>query len=69
MRKARVIERIEISDRKCSEETQLERSGLHLYLCGRDGGKVHEFVVYSQRNLFDTPENRVITSGLTLASA
>jgi hypothetical protein len=31
----------------------------------RYGGKVHEFVVYLERNSFDTPENRVITSGLT----
>ena len=31
-------------------------------------GKVHHFVVYLQCDVFDTPENRVITSGLTLAS-
>jgi hypothetical protein len=38
----------------------------HLYLARPViGGKVHEFDVYFHRDLFDTPENRVITSGLT----
>jgi hypothetical protein len=32
------------------------------------GGKEPDFAVYLNRDLFDTPENRVITSGLTLAS-
>jgi len=32
---------------------------------GESGGKVHEFDVSFHRDLFDTPENRVITSGLT----
>src|SRR2546425_3961806 len=31
----------------------------------RYGGKVHEFAVYFHCDSFDTPENRVITSGLT----
>jgi len=31
----------------------------------KSGGKVNEFAVYFHRHLFDTPENRVITSGLT----
>ena len=29
------------------------------------GGKVNRLRVYLECNLFDTPENRVITSGLT----
>ncbi len=29
---------------------------------------MHHFGVYLIRGLFDTPENRVVTSGLTLAS-
>ena len=32
------------------------------------GGKVNRFRVYLKCDLFDTPENRVITSGLTLAA-
>jgi hypothetical protein len=32
------------------------------------GGKEPDFAVYLNRDLFDTPENRVITSGLTLAA-
>jgi hypothetical protein len=48
------------------EGTQPTLPGEHLYVGSkRYGGKVHEFVVYLERNLFDTPENRVITSGLT----
>jgi len=34
----------------------------------KNGGKLHHFGVYLIRGLFDTPENRVVTSGLTLAS-
>jgi len=34
----------------------------------KNGGKMHHFGVYLIRGLFDTPENRVITSGLALAS-
>jgi len=34
----------------------------------KNGGKTHHFGVYLIRGLFDTPENRVVTSGLTLAS-
>jgi len=34
----------------------------------KTGGKLHHFGVYLIRGLFDTPENRVVTSGLTFAS-
>lgn len=37
-------------------------------LAAGSGGKVNRFRVYLEWDLFDTPENRVITSGLTLAS-
>lgn len=36
-----------------------------IFNCARNGGKIHEFGVYLDRDLFDTPENRVIPSGLT----
>jgi hypothetical protein len=43
------------------------RCGKRIFISGRQqsGGKVHQFDVYLERDLFDTPENRVITSGLT----
>jgi hypothetical protein len=34
----------------------------------KSGGKTYHFGVYLIRGLFDTLENRVVTSGLTLAS-
>jgi hypothetical protein len=34
----------------------------------KTNGKTHHFSIYLICGLFDTPENRVITSGLTLAS-
>jgi len=34
----------------------------------KNGGKLHHFGIYLIRGLFDTPENRVVTSGLTFAS-
>src|SRR5688500_12377705 len=40
----------------------------HLILRSGSSGKVHQFSVYFNCDLFDTPENGVITSGLILAS-
>jgi hypothetical protein len=40
----------------------------HLILRLGSSGKVHQFSVYFNCDLFDTPENGVITSGLILAS-
>jgi hypothetical protein len=61
-----VFELIEVSHRNCYRG-DTTRDGYIASVSGQrpHGGKVHQFVVYFERNLFDTPENRVITSGLT----
>ena len=54
------------SDRKCSRAHTTPVGRLaSLSVRPGSGGKVHQFAVYFVRDLFDTPENRVIPSGLT----
>ena len=46
--------------------TTRQRGGASLlFECGQSGGKDHYFGVYLEQEWFDTPENRVLTSGLT----
>src|SRR6266576_6238419 len=52
------------SSRRVIGGTQPSSGRLHLWMRPQSCGKVHEFAVYFHCDLFDTPENRVITSGL-----